>query len=140
MEASKIEPRHTLKEAVEVFYGGKISKKTLVKEFKRHGIPLERIGVKYFVTASDVEALRAASKQEQGESCRDADNQHASDCARPEPTDVLSGALSTERKRLAQASLQTTLRQLKQPSKTISPNNTDRLPANGAPVISMLPR
>jgi hypothetical protein len=139
-ETEKVERRHTLKEAAEIFYGGKISKKTLGREFKRHGIPLERIGVKYFVTASDIEALRVASKGKQGEICHAEDSQHASDCARPEPTDVLSGPLSMERERLARAALQTTLRELKKPSKPTSPSNTARQPANGARVISISQR
>jgi hypothetical protein len=56
------EPRYTLARAVTVFFGGNLTKRTLRREFRRHGVMLERLGGKDFCTASDVAALRAAAR------------------------------------------------------------------------------
>jgi hypothetical protein len=124
-----LERPYTLKEAAQHFFNGRVTAKTLRAEFKRHNIALEFIGGKFFCTAADIRALRAASKRvpaSQGEErpCPDADCQPASTSDAPAATVEPCGSFSTERKKLARAQALMTVQQLRQPSKTTSPATT----------------
>jgi hypothetical protein len=135
MSEQKWERRYTLQEATKVFYSGKISKRTLRNEFKRHKVPLERLGNKDFCTAADIDALRKAIRGKE-ESC------HAENCLpalsyeNPDVADGPTGPSSTERKRAALAAARMTLRELRQNSKSTSAPSTDRPLANVVQLIS----
>jgi hypothetical protein len=128
------EKRYTLQEATQVFYGSKLSKRTLRREFKRYEIPLERLGNKDFCTAADIDALRKAGRE--GKPCHADDCPSASNCAKPDPTGAPSGSFSTERRRLALAQARTMCRRLKKPLKNISPTSTDLPAASPVRLIS----
>jgi hypothetical protein len=77
------ETRYTLQEATQVFYKGKLSKRTLRREFNRYGIRIERLGNKDFCTAADIDTLR---KKARGEPCRADDCPPASCSEKPSPS------------------------------------------------------
>jgi hypothetical protein len=134
MSEQEPEQRYTLQEAAARFWGGKITKRTLRKELRRHNVQIERLGNKDFVTASDIEALRKSIRGKEG-SCHAEDYPPASSCEKPGPTESPTGALSTERKRLALASARTTLKALKQHSRNTSALSIDRPAENVVPLI-----
>ena len=137
-----LEPCYTLDEANQIFYRGKLTKRALCRAFKKCDLPLEKIGGKYFCTASDIDALRRALRRPQDHketpTCRAEDSPPASDCERLEPIVEASGSFSMERRRLAQASARTMLRKLRKPSRPTSPKNTHRPAASTAQAISSL--
>jgi hypothetical protein len=128
--APALEKRHTMKEAAEAFFHGRVTDKTLLRECKRHNIPLEFIGGKYFCTASDIDALSKASKRIPGSEgdmqCQDANNRPASTSDVPEVIVEPLGSFSTERRKLARAQAKMSVMQLTKPSPPTSRPTTDR--------------
>jgi hypothetical protein len=128
--APALEKRYTMKEAAQVFFHGRVTDKTLLREYTRHNIPLEFIGGKYFCTASDIDALSKASKRIPGSEgdmqCQDVDSRPASTSGAPEVTVEPPGSFSTERRKLARAQAKMSLMQLRKPSPPTSPPTTGR--------------
>jgi hypothetical protein len=92
----------------------------------RHGrLKLVFLAGKFFVEQQALSDMVAAATIPARPPCPVADSRLDSTSVQPEPTAEPPGSFSTERKRLALAQAQMSVRQLKRPSKPTSPEATD---------------
>ena len=106
----------TLREAA-AYLHGKFTPRAILRLVKQGRIPVTIISRKMFLTPEDLDTLIVNSKVTMGPLCRVDDYLHGSTSGRSVQTTDQPGSFSTERKRLAQAAAEMSVRKLSKPSK-----------------------